>query len=82
MEIGLQTDGSSVLIGTNLHNYAMPMIRSEQNDLGRIEERDCDCGWNFRALTDLQGRKNDSFILPSGKSSPPAFYSTRPTRFS
>jgi phenylacetate-CoA ligase len=67
LEAVLQADGSSVLIGTNLHNYAMPMIRYEQNDLGRIEERDCDCGWNFRVLTDLQGRRNDSFILPSGK---------------
>jgi phenylacetate-CoA ligase len=45
----------------------MPMIRYEQNDLGRIEERPCDCGWSFRVLIDLQGRKNDSFILPSGK---------------
>ena len=50
METKLQADGSSVLIGTNLHNYAMPMIRYEQNDLGRIEERPCDCGWSFRAL--------------------------------
>jgi phenylacetate-CoA ligase len=68
METRLQADGSGVLIGTNLHNYAMPMIRYEQNDLGRIEERHCDCGWGFRALTDLQGRKNDSFVMPSGKS--------------
>jgi phenylacetate-CoA ligase len=67
METKLQGDGSSVLTGTNLHNYAMPMIRYEQNDLGRIEERPCDCGWSFRALVDLQGPKNDSFIMPSGK---------------
>ena len=50
METKLQGDGSNVLTGTNLHNYAMPMIRYEQNDLGRIEERPCDCGWSFRAL--------------------------------
>ena len=56
-----------VLIGTNLHNYAMPMIRYEQNDLGLIEETTCACGWKFRALVDLQGRKNDSFLLPSGR---------------
>jgi phenylacetate-CoA ligase len=67
METRLQADGTNVLIGTNLHNHAMPMIRYEQNDLGRIEERHCDCGWSFRVLMDLQGRKNDSFILPSGK---------------
>lgn len=61
------TDGMGLLIGTNLHNYAMPMIRYEQNDLGRIEETTCSCGWNFRALINLQGRKNDSFLLPSGR---------------
>jgi len=60
-------DSLGVLIGTNLHNYAMPMIRYEQNDLGRIEETTCTCGSNFRALINLQGRKNDSFILPSGR---------------
>jgi phenylacetate-CoA ligase len=67
METKLHVDGSSLLIGTNLHNYAMPMIRYEQNDLGQIEERPCDCDWSFRAIVDLQGRKNDSFIMPSGK---------------
>jgi phenylacetate-CoA ligase len=60
-------DDLGILIGTNLHNYAMPMIRYVQNDLGRIEEKPCACGWNFRALVNLQGRKNDSFLLPSGR---------------
>lgn len=60
-------DALGVLVGTNLHNYAMPMIRYEQNDLGRIEETTCACGWKFRALVSLQGRKNDSFVLPSGR---------------
>jgi len=62
----LESRPDGVLLGTNLHNYAMPMIRYEQNDLGRIEEKSCACGWRFRHLTGLQGRKNDSFILPSG----------------
>jgi len=58
---------SSLLVGTNLHNFAMPIIRYEQNDLGRIEDRPCACGWKFRHLVDLQGRRNDSFTLPSGR---------------
>jgi len=62
-----RADGLGLLVGTNLHNYAMPMVRYEQNDLGRIEETTCACGWNFRALVNLQGRKNDSFVLPSGR---------------
>jgi phenylacetate-CoA ligase len=59
-------DGSGIIVGTNLHNFAMPMIRYEQNDLGRLEEADCPCGWRFRALRNLEGRRNDSFTLPSG----------------
>lgn len=55
------------IIGTNLHNCAMPMIRYVQNDLGTITETSCTCGWKFRELSNLQGRKNDSFIMPSGK---------------
>lgn len=61
------TDGPGLLVGTNLHNLAMPMIRYEQNDLGRIADCNCGCGWRFRALTSLQGRRNDSFVMPSGR---------------
>lgn len=63
----LRHDAAGSLVGTNLHNFAMPMIRYEQNDFGEIREATCDCGWNFRALTRLEGRRNDSFLLPSGR---------------
>ncbi|MCB1376929.1 MAG: phenylacetate--CoA ligase family protein [Alphaproteobacteria bacterium] len=63
----MRADGIGPLIGTNLHNHAMPMIRYEQNDLGAIGEASCACGWKFRSLISLQGRRNDSFILPSGR---------------
>ncbi|MEO8377122.1 MAG: hypothetical protein ABI579_05565 [Candidatus Sumerlaeota bacterium] len=59
--------GLGTLIGTNLHNTAMPMIRYAQNDLGRIGDFQCACGWKFRRLSGLEGRRNDSFLLPSGK---------------
>jgi phenylacetate-CoA ligase len=64
---GQVTSEAGLLVGTNLHNTAMPMIRYQQNDLGHIVSVSCDCGWRFRELRDLQGRKNDSFIMPSGK---------------
>jgi phenylacetate-CoA ligase len=62
-----QQSGMGTLVGTNLHNYAMPMIRYVQNDLGIIQESDCGCTWKFRELSNLQGRKNDSFLMPSGQ---------------
>ena len=64
---GMPVNGLGVLVGTNLHNHAMPMIRYQQNDLGAIQESTCECGWRFRSLTQLEGRRNDSFIMPSGK---------------
>lgn len=64
---GAAKDAPGIVIGTNLHNLAMPMIRYVQNDLGRISEDACSCGWRFRTLVELQGRRNDSFVLPSGR---------------
>lgn len=55
------------IVGTNLHNLTMPFIRYRQGDYGAVHTRSCKCGWNFRLLTHLEGRKNDDFILPSGK---------------
>jgi phenylacetate-CoA ligase len=56
-----------VLVGTNLHNFAMAMIRYQQNDVGQIQESKCECGWHFRRLVQFEGRRNDSFVMPSGK---------------
>ncbi len=64
---GDPTDATGTLVGTNLHNFAMPMIRYRQNDLARIGPSTCPCGRTFRVLTDLQGRRNDSFTLPGGR---------------
>jgi phenylacetate-CoA ligase len=64
---GLPATGLGLLVGTNLHNRAMPMIRYQQNDLGELAPSSCGCGWHFRELRNLQGRRNDSFVMPSGK---------------
>jgi phenylacetate-CoA ligase len=64
-----RSDGVGTIVGTNLHNLAMPMIRYAQNDLAAIGDAGpvCACGWRFRALTHLEGRRNDSFVMPSGR---------------
>jgi len=61
------TDGLGHVVGTNLHNWAMPLIRYRQADLGALAASTCPCGWRFRVLEDLQGRQNDTFVLPSGR---------------
>jgi phenylacetate-CoA ligase len=56
------------IVGTNLHNMAMPLIRYNQGDRGAIRSRRCECGRNFRILETLEGRKNDAFVLSTGES--------------
>ncbi len=64
---GSPTDGLGKIVATNLHNFAVPLIRYEQNDLAELVAPGCACGRNFRRLRNLQGRQNDSFIMPSGR---------------
>ncbi len=55
------------LVGTNLHNRAMPFLRYLQGDRGAIRTTSCACGRTFRILEKLEGRKNDAFALPGGE---------------
>ncbi len=55
------------IVGTYLHNYAMPFIRYRQGDIASVVPRSCPCGRRFRALEGLRGRKLDRFVLPSGR---------------
>jgi phenylacetate-CoA ligase len=66
-EEGNPTTELGRVVGTNLHNRAMPLIRYQQDDLAQITGERCACGWNFRTLRSIQGRRNDAFILPSGR---------------
>jgi phenylacetate-coenzyme A ligase PaaK-like adenylate-forming protein len=53
--------------GTYLHNFAMPFIRYRQGDIAEISDSPCACGWTFRSIAKLEGRKLDAFELPSGR---------------
>ena len=55
------------VVGTYLHNNAMPFIRYRQGDFATLDESFCTCGRTFRAIRDLSGRVLDQFILPSGR---------------
>ena len=47
-------------------NRAMPFCLL-QDDRAAIRTIDCPCGKRTRVLEKLQGRKNDAFVLPDGK---------------
>jgi phenylacetate-CoA ligase len=61
------------IVGSNLHNRAMPLLRYMQGDRGSIRTAPCACGRNFRILEKLEGRKNDAFVLPGGGTVSPGF---------
>lgn len=52
------------IIGTNLHNRAMPLIRYETGDLAETAEKDCSCEREFPVIKNILGR-NDSTIKTS-----------------
>jgi phenylacetate-CoA ligase len=66
-ESGVPTSGLGSVVATNLCNFASPLIRYEQNDFAEVSASECPCGRRFRALSNLQGRCNDSFRMPSGR---------------
>jgi phenylacetate-CoA ligase len=54
------------VVGSNLHNRAMPLLRYLQGDRASVRTARCACGRNFRLLEKLEGRKNDAFVLQGG----------------
>jgi len=46
---------------TDLHNYAMPLIRYDLNDYARWADRPCACGRGLAVFSRLDGRTSDLF---------------------
>lgn len=55
------------IVVTDLLNKAMPMIRYEIGDVGRLLDRTCPCGRNLPLLEVEGGRITDFIRTPSGK---------------
>ena len=54
------------IIVTSLWNHVMPFIRYEIGDIGYWVQHPCACGRTLPRIK-IEGRKNDSFLLPNGK---------------
>ncbi len=63
----LETAADGNLLITDLCNRAMPLIRYEVGDWGRVSDEPCPCGDARPVLTSLEGRSTDAFIMPSGR---------------
>lgn len=57
------SSGLGRIVGTDLWNEAMPMIRYDQDDLAEWETSGpCPCGSGFRRIKHLHGRADQAFI--------------------
>lgn len=59
-------DEGRVLL-TNLHNYAMPLIRYENGDSGALSAQACPCGRALPLMSQVVGRRFDIIHTPSGR---------------
>jgi phenylacetate-CoA ligase len=59
------------VVVTNLHNYAMPLIRYDIGDYAEVGPP-CDCGRGLPLLTRILGRQRNILILPNGQQRWPA----------
>ena len=61
------TGESGNIVVTTLKHYAMPMIRYDTNDIGRISPDSCPCGRGLTVLRVLEGRSGDILRLGNGR---------------
>jgi phenylacetate-CoA ligase len=61
------TDRSGDVCVTDLHNYAMPLVRYLNGDSATYSERFCACGRALPLLESIDGRKLDIIVSPDGR---------------
>lgn len=54
------------VVGTNLYNYAMPLLRYDTGDFGDVSEGDCECGRPTRVMEQVIGRQREIIKTEKG----------------
>jgi phenylacetate-CoA ligase len=57
-------DGEWEIVGTNLHNLGMPLIRYRTGDIATLGAEPCECGRKQMTLSQLRGRVTDVIVTP------------------
>ncbi len=55
------------LVGTSLHNRAMPLIRYKVGDISALSGRRCACGRTSRLMNDVTTKAEDIVLTPDGR---------------
>lgn len=68
MNLMEKNDSFGQIIGTDLWNLAMPIIRYNQGDLANnVHLSDCPCGSQHRILSNFEGRSDQNFLTVKNK---------------
>ena len=61
------TENKYEIIGTNLYNFAMPLLRYRTCDIVTLtDEKKCPCGREFPLVKSIRGRTDDMLMTPEG----------------
>jgi phenylacetate-CoA ligase len=55
------------IVGTSLHNFGMPLIRYQTNDVTSIKPDKCECGLNHPLIESVTTKHEDIVITPDGR---------------
>jgi len=58
------------IVGTNLNNHAMPLIRYETGDIAEVEMSDCGCERTSLSIKNVIGREDATIVLPDNSKIP------------
>jgi phenylacetate-CoA ligase len=62
------SDPSTEIVTTSLHNFAMPLIRYRTDDLASLPDNSpCSCGRTYKIVKRIIGRIEDIVITPDGR---------------
>jgi phenylacetate-CoA ligase len=61
-----ETSERGEIVVTDLHNYAMPLIRYRTGDIGAFSSKTCSCGRGLPLLKEVCGRQSDFFVTKNG----------------
>jgi phenylacetate-CoA ligase len=63
---------SGEIVGTNLGEYGMPLIRYRSVDMSAYRPGTCRCGWGLPLIEQIQTRVDDIITTPDGRLVNPA----------
>ncbi|MGH6691091.1 MAG: hypothetical protein ACREMQ_16530, partial [Longimicrobiales bacterium] len=55
------------LVGTSLHNLAMPLVRCRTSDISAVISEPCPCGRTSRRLREVATKAEDLVVTPRGR---------------